>query len=280
MKNPVFLSICCMMMCAPASMQAQDTSTGIAGSKTLPYEQLTLPDSLFLPHTISYDGIGTSPVRDFGGNRPALHLPQALRLNESLHMGRLDGGTFGYGNYTSMPGLGNFGSATIGIAQNLGSLTLTGAISGYKYHVNRNLYNDFGVSGSITYHINERLSLSVFGNYSAGNPFDSPAAMPYMNHSCFGGSIRYQTGSAFGMELGVRRMFDPFMNRWTMMPIVAPSFKLGKHSFGVDLGGAILGIIDNLRSNSGNHMIGPAPDRRGGSLPTHLLKTARETLPH
>lgn len=189
------------------------------------------------------------------------------------------GTIYGIGSREGLPGLGNFNSATVGITQHLGRFTVTGALSGYKYHINRNLYNDFGISGSVSYQISPHFTVSVFGNYSTSNVYDSPAAMPYVNFSCFGGSIHYQASETFGMELGVRRVFDPNLNRWQTIPIVTPTVNIGNCAFGIDVGGLLHSII-----NSGNYdhhdyrspipTSGSSFDSKKGSIPgsgPHLL---------
>lgn len=206
--------------------------------------------------------------------------PLLFNLYHLQQLSEWNAGTiYGIGSREGLQGLGNFNSATVGITQHLGRFTVTGALSGYKYHINRNLYNDFGISGSVSYQINPHFTVSVFGNYSTSNVYDSPAAMPYVNFSCFGGSVRYQTGKTFGMELGVQRVFDPNLNRWHTIPIVAPTVNIGNCAVGIDVGGLLHSII-----NSGNDYQRPqmpppgsnhSDNRKGyGSIPgsgPHLL---------
>ena len=224
-------------------------------------------------------GLGVLPHLMLGGRLPSAPYPfqtnksigtiEPMSLLKPLQSNALvdwgQGVAFGSSFYSSKPGLGNFRSAAIGVTQNFGNFTISGILSGYKYHINRNIYNDFGFSGYVTYRLNKHFSLNVFGNYSVNNVFDSPAAMPYMNFSCFGGSVRYQSCKAFGMELGVRRVFDPYLNRWQTLPVVAPTVNIGKCAVGVDLGGAIYNIIDNIvnKDRYMNPMERPACGFRG-----------------
>lgn len=206
----------------------------------------------------------------------------ATQLNtvSSLHTSSFEplwegGMAFGSGYNTSLPGLGNLRSATIGVTQRVGSFTITGAMSGYKYHINRNAYNDFGINGQLTYDINEHWSVSVWGNYSRHNIYDTPAAMPYLNFSCFGGTVHYNSGSVFGAELGVRRVFDPALNRWQTVPVLAPTVNIGGCAVGVDVGGLLHGLIEG---NRGDRPMPPMPnpnEQKGyGSIPgsgPHML---------
>lgn len=81
------------------------------------------------------------------------------------------------------------------------------------------------------------------------------------------------------MELGVRRVFDPNLNRWQTIPIVTPTVNIGNCAFGIDVGGLLHSII-----NSGNYdhhdyrspipTSGSSFDSKKGSIPgsgPHLL---------
>lgn len=220
-----------------------------------------------MPQSIYELGINRLPAPSF-----SLYHLQQLSVWDN-------GSVYGIGSTDGLPGLGNFNSATVGIAQHLGRFTVSGALSGYKYHINRNLYNDFGISGSVSYQIDPHFSISVFGNYSTSNVYDSPAAMPYVNFSCFGGSVRYQMGKTFGMELGVQRVFDPNLNRWHTIPIVAPTVNIGNCAVGIDVGGLLHSIINSGNDYQRPQMLPPgsnhSDNRKGyGSIPgsgPHLL---------
>lgn len=271
----LILSISLLLLAEPlVAQEAVVTSESTTGN-TLP----SVPESTLLPTFLHGKAEIATPmsIYELGINRlPApsfsLHHLQQLSVWDN-------GSVYGIGSTEGLPGLGNFNSATVGITQHLGRFTVTGALSGYKYHINRNLYNDFGISGSVSYQIDPHFTVSVFGNYSSGNVYDSPAAMPYVNFSCFGGSIRYQASETFGMELGVRRVFDPNLNRWQTIPIVTPTVNIGNCAFGIDVGGLLHSII-----NSGNYdhhdyrspipTSGSSFDSKKGSIPgsgPHLL---------
>ena len=271
----LILSISLLLLAEPlVAQEAVVTSESTAGN-TLP----DVPRSTILPTFLHGKAEIATPqsIYELGINR------QTAPSFSLYHLQQLsvwdNGSVYGIGSTDGLPGLGNFNSATVGIAQHIGRFTVSGALSGYKYHINRNLYNDFGISGSVSYQIDPHFTISVFGNYSSGNVYDSPAAMPYVNFSCFGGSVRYQTGKTFGMELGVQRVFDPNLNRWQTIPIVAPTVNIGNCAVGIDVGGLLHSII-----NSGNDYQRPqmpppgsnhSDNRKGyGSIPgsgPHLL---------
>lgn len=203
--------------------------------------------------------------------------PLPMSFYNSGRLSTWDGGAaYGIGSADGLPGLGNFRSASVGIVQQFGRFAVNGTLSGYKYHLNRTLYNDFGISGYVSYQLNPHFAVNVFGNYSTNNVFDSPAAMPYVNFSCFGGSVRYSTGETFGVELGVRRVFDPLLNRWQTVPVVAPTVKIGDCAIGVDVGGFIKSLID-----SNNNRRPPLPEHgnHNGQDPYKSSKNGYGSIP-
>ncbi|MDD2961622.1 MAG: hypothetical protein PHR45_06050 [Muribaculaceae bacterium] len=155
----------------------------------------------------------------------------------------------GAGSYSTMPALGNIGRASIAISQQLGNLTVTGGISGEKYHIGRDLHNNYAVFGNASYRFNERFTLNVFGSYYAKNNFYSFAAMPYVGYSNYGASLGYSINDKFGVELGAQRYFDPYSRSWKTVPIIAPSFNIGGQKIGFDIGGLVYQILDGLLNN-------------------------------
>lgn len=277
------------MLLPAVSLVAQEEAVPIGASDDVatPSVDAFTSASLALPWLLPSNAVIATPQSIYSIQVPQHQLPTfSISSLQELHHWD-DGAVYGIGSTDVMPGLGNFNSATVGITQHLGRFTVTGALSGYKYHINRNLYNDFGVSGSVSYQINHHFAVKVFGNYSSGNVFDSPAAMPYVNFSCFGGSVRYQTGNTFGMELGVQRVFDPNLNRWQTIPIVAPTVNIGKCAVGVDIGGLLHSLINSGNDYQSPPMLSPgsnhSDNRKGyGSIPgsgPHLLP-AKAIKPH
>ena len=53
------------------------------------------------------------------------------------------------------------------------------------------------------------------------------AAMPYMGSSAYGGYVSYM-GETLGIDLGVERVYDPYLRRWTTVPIVTPAINFGR----------------------------------------------------
>ena len=53
------------------------------------------------------------------------------------------------------------------------------------------------------------------------------AAMPYIGSSAYGGYVSYM-GETLGIDLGVERVYDPYLRRWTTVPIVTPAINFGR----------------------------------------------------
>lgn len=285
MKRYVDILLAFALQLASLSMMAQDGATKVqandvqsSASQPGTSTETVVPPKPFATIPL-LNGPATGVATSLNIASPFYLPPDAASLKPMWE----GGSAFGSSYDASLPGLGNFRSATIGVTQRMGRFTLTGALSGYKYHINRNAYNDFGIHARIAYDINEHFSFSVWGNYSRNNVFDSPAAMPYVNFSCFGGSVLYNSGAIFGAELGFRRIFDPALNRWQTVPVLAPTVNLGGCAVGVDVGGLIHSLIEGNRNDRPMPpMPKPAEPKGYGSIPgsgPHMLP-ARAVKPH
>lgn len=265
---------------APESEGASDTYSTV----TKPAEDL-LPPELMLYRA----GVIVPPYSDItlpSGITPTA--PQLFSDFQAKPLSAWGGGVaYGFSSTNNLPGLGNFRSTSIGIKQQFGRFTVTGAISGYKYHINRNTYNDYGISGRVSYQINPHFSVSVYGNYSVNHVQESPASAPYTNSSCFGGSVHYHASETFGAEMGVRRVFDPEQNKWKTVPVVEPTVNVGGCEVGIDVGGIIYDIIDNnnKKKHERHEPVKPLPDdkldSKKGSIPGsgHHLLPAKAVKP-
>lgn len=173
---------------------------------------------------------------------------------------------YGAGGYSTFPTIGSIGNASFGITQSFGRLTVSGAISGYKYNLVGGAYNNFGFSGSASYKFNDRFSLNVFGSVQSNNRFYSAAAMSVLPYSSYGASLTTRFSDTFGAELGMQRTFDPFTNSWRNVPIIAPFFNIAGHKVGIDFGGILLDILNTVISND-NQNWGPPGGGNGGGRP-------------
>lgn len=158
----------------------------------------------------------------------------------------------GTGELSTLPSIGTLRSANIFYMHTSGKWTFSAGISAAKYHLVQGVYNNFGFSGALNYAVNEKLSFSVFGSYYTNNSFHSAAALPYLSNSLYGASMSMAFNERIGLTLGAQRYYDPFSGRWITAPIIAPSFKIGKAAFEIDLGGLLRLGLDHLYYNNGH----------------------------
>lgn len=174
------------------------------------------------------------------------------------------------GSYTTLPAMGTIGSATVGFTGVSNErFTISAGVSGMKYHIDRDAWNDFGVYGNASYMLNERLSLNVFGQYYLDPRFHSIGSMYYMQNAGYGGTLNIKMSDNFGLDLGAQRYYDAYAHRWRTLPIVAPVINIFGQPQSFDVGGLIYELIDNLIENHRNKRFsggdyGPWP---GGRAP-------------
>lgn len=221
--------------------------------------QINLPDSLIILPGVN-DNEGDVIQQN---NSLSLHSD----INSSINFSNVgqweDGNLYGIGSYTTMPGMGNISTMAFVASQDFGQWTLSGMISGSKYHLDNSIYNDFSFSTSASFNLNDHFSFKVFGTYSTNNVFHSMAAMPYLSYSNFGGSITYRANDTFSIETGIRRYYDPFSHRWETVPVIAPTVKMWNTNISVDMGGFIHRLLQSVIVTSPkNPTISPARNMR------------------
>ena len=165
-----------------------------------------------------------------------------------------------YGQSAAMPGLMGMAEGTVSVSQQMGAFTLTAYGEAVKYGYYRGLDTSWGFGGSLTYTVNDKLSVTLFGNYSTPVGRLQPAMAGYANLPAFGGYVNYNFSSRWGVRAGVRSYRSMLNNHWETVPIVEPYYRINKNaSIGVDVGGILYQI---LRASSGafgpkNPTIGP-----------------------
>ncbi len=156
----------------------------------------------------------------------------------------------------ALPGFMGMESGRFSITQRVGNFTLSGSASAEKYGFFRRLDTTFGIHGSLTYHINDDLSLTAFGSRYSNSVFHSPAAMPYINQSAFGGYMSINVvDEIVGIDLGVQRTVNP----WTGLYETVPITRLNIMGFGIDAGYLLKELVfDKIFDNtSKNPSMGP-----------------------
>lgn len=238
-----YVTVCALL--AATSMRAQELSAGMGGkhdSLALSLPKFRLNPSagadMTLPPLNTFENIRSNA--DLSGfepsNRPALPPSLRFRLNRNpaaydfSEAGALTawdtGYAFGSSSRTTMPGLLTRQSAGIGLTQTFGRLTVTAGLTADRFGLWRGIRTQFGVNGRISYQIDERLSLNVFGAYYNTTPYISPATLPYFSTSHFGATLDMQFSDRFGLEAGAQSNYDPYARRWMAVPVVSPYVRL------------------------------------------------------
>lgn len=167
---------------------------------------------------------------------------------------RVGGGYLtGNGSHTTYLGMGNMASASVAFTIPMGDrLQVTAGVTGSKYHFDRAAWNDYGVFGSASFRLNDRLSLNAFGQYYVNQRFHSVAAMPFLGSSSYGGTLGWKASDNFSLDVGARRVYDPYTGQWRTLPVVQPSFRLFGAPISFDAGPLIFQVLEYMFGNGKN----------------------------
>ena len=182
---------------------------------------------------------------------------------------RVGGGYLtGSGSHTTYPGMGNTASASVAFTMPMGDrFQVTAGLTGSKYHFDRAAWNDYGVFGNASFRINDRLSLNAFGQYYVNQQFHSVAAMPFLGSSSYGGTLGWRASDNFTLDMGVRRIYDPYTGQWRTLPVVQPTFKLFGAPISIDAGPWIYQALDYIFGGSKKNRDWGDPKYRPVSVP-------------
>lgn len=142
---------------------------------------------------------------------------------------------YGGSSKSSYIGLGTVANVNMGYRGGNGPLSYSVGVGVDKYMFNYATANNPYFSGAVNYAFNENWSVSAFGQYAINPVFISMQAYPFVTTSRYGATINYQNDN-WGMQLGARREFDPYTQRWEVYPVVVPTIRIGDVKVGVDVG--------------------------------------------
>ena len=192
------------------------------------------------------------------------NIPRQFALSNNYAVGEIaswqGGGLFASSAMNVYPGMGNIATGGVSLTQDFGRFSFTGSFTGSKYHLDNRLYDNFGVSGRLSYRLSDRVTLNAFGSYQRGNGlYHSMAAMPFLASSNYGATMGVQMSDKFSMEMGAQRYYDPFSHKWMTVPILIPQINLGGQKIGIDVGGLLYEILYSLLRdyNDGQRQIAP-----------------------
>ena len=182
---------------------------------------------------------------------------------------RLGGGYLtGASSHTTYPGMGNMASASVAFTMPMGDrFQFTAGLPGSKYHFDRSAWNDYGVFGNASFWLNDRLSLNAFGQYYVNQQFHSVAAMPFLGSSSYGGTLGWKASDSFSLDVGARRIYDPYTGRWRTLPVVQPTFNLLGAPISIDAGPWIYQLLDGLLNGGKNSKDWGDPKYRPVTVP-------------
>lgn len=157
----------------------------------------------------------------------------------------------GAGAHTTYPGMGEVATASVAFSMPMGDrFQLTAGVTGSKYHFDRSAWNDYGIFGNASYRINDRLTLNAFGQYYINQRYHSVAVMPFLGSSSYGGTLGWRASDNFSLDVGARRLYDPYTGRWRTLPVVQPTINLLGAPISFDAGPLIYQLLDGLFGKS------------------------------
>ena len=178
----------------------------------------------------------------------------------------------GAGSHTTYPGMGNTSSASVALTMPMGDrFQVTAGVTGSKYHFDRNAWNDYGVFGNATFRLNDRLSLNAFGQYYVNQQYHSVAAMSFLNTSSYGGTLGWKASDNFSLDVGARRIYDPYTGQWRTLPVVQPTFNLLGAPISFDAGPLIYQLLDGLFGKGRNNRDWGDPRYRPVTVPNAVM---------
>ena len=171
----------------------------------------------------------------------------------AIHPGQIaawhNGGLTGFTSSQSMPGMMGIERGGFTVGQNFGDFSFNVYGEAVRYGLYRDLRSSLGYGGSISYNINDRVSVTMFGNYYTSPGPMHPAMAGYVSIPTFGGFLDYRISDRWGVQVGAQSYRSMSTRQLETQPIVMPYFRLSKKNIiGVDVGGILYQIIHNAKS--------------------------------
>lgn len=244
-------------------------------------EMIAEPSST--PITPSYEPIA-KPIVDI---EPAVPTPaDTLIINPravSLSFDRpyltawKNGGVVGYhGSYADLLSFRNVAGATA--IQQWGNMTVTGGLNMSKGIGNGiGIVNGIGGNMTASYRLSDNVILNAFGGMNY-NGFMGPA--PNMTSYYYGGYVTLLTNNGkWGMDMGVRRIYNSFTGRWETVPMAMPYYNLNGAKLGIDVGGILYSIFSGMAESKNTNVNVSSPDYRGPAIIAPPIDTKPKIVP-
>lgn len=255
------------MLCCAAGVRAQEDSTRVRrDSVRTSFSGQTQPVPSY-GGTSAADALPAVPLRDARNRLPQFRPNPAdtppYYVNPSpLFRGDFStGGTLGVwrgnvftgrGSQTSIPGIGRLNEAAVGYARRLNDrLAFQASINAMKLNMSYFSARSFGLSTALTYRAADHLWFTAYGSAAMGR-------FPGMKHYQYGGTVGFDLGERFSLELGVERYYNSMTGRWETRPVVIPTYNFNdKFKLGFDVGPLIYEIIRGIVTDKKDHGGGP-----------------------
>lgn len=267
LRNVILLALCLLpSLTATAQTEVTDSLLPDIEFRELP-AMTDKPEYMKTPVTMSPVISRINDVENY-----KYHRIQPLHISMPAD-GRIamwyNGGVFGAIAVNEMPGMMGIESGSITLVQQLGRFTFTTHADAVKYGYFNGLTTSYGIGGSLSYRINDRLSVTMFGNYYTPTGNVNPAMAGYISLPSFGGYVDYRFSERWGVKVGAQSYRTSDTGRWHTQPMVIPYYRLSeKAEIGVDVGGILYNIIRSSRGKSFQNMGNPTiPPPVGGPPP-------------
>ena len=147
-------------------------------------------------------------LRGLAKQQEELDRPDGIGMMRSGVMGQAGALTFyGTGLREEHPGMLSVRAALVGVGGFWGNVDyrLQGAVNRYSA---LGITTQYGLGGTLTWHISDNLSATVFGNWYNRNPYFFMATFPFVQTSNYGGFLAANSGRV-GLKAGAKKLLRP-----------------------------------------------------------------------
>lgn len=166
-------------------------------------------------------------------------------------------------------GTSNFSSVVnvsgINVLQYWGNLSMNGSV-----YLSKGLYNGIGMANGfgadlgIGYRLSDNVSLHAIGGIVS---FGYLGPLSNATGAYYGGYVSLLTNNhKWGLDVGVRRVYNNFSGRWETIPITMPYYNLNGAKIGIDVGGLVYGIFSGAAKSSFKKSSVNSDARRGPAI--------------
>lgn len=174
------------------------------------------------------------------------------------------GGMTGYhGSMTSLTSFRNV--AGVNAYQQWGRLNVSGGLSLSKGIGNGiGVVNGMGANVMLGYRLSRNASLHAFGGINRSGWMD---AAPDMTAAYYGGYVTLLTNNGkWGVDVGVRSVYNSFTGRWETVPIAMPYYNLNGAKLGIDVGGLLYSVFAGMAEKKNDNVNTNFDPRRGPAI--------------